>query len=77
MWEKRCYSEGIPEEVEPRISQLNKAPSYKQICSIILKNDNNLKGLGYEPKKNKYYHDLKKIELKKRGVLIDNQLSLF
>lgn len=66
MWEDRCYQNGIPDEVPPRLAQLHKAPSYKQICLAILKNDYALKTLGFEPKKSKYYHALKKIELKER-----------
>jgi len=77
MWEKRCYSDGIPDEVPSRLTQLNKVPSYKQLCSVILKNDVNLKLLGYTPKKSKYYHELKRIELTERGVLDNSQLKLF
>ena len=77
MWEDRCYSIGIPDEVPPRISQLNKAPSYKELCSAILKNDVRLKSLGFSFKKTEVYHNFKKIELKERGVIDDTQLSFF
>lgn len=66
-WENKCYSNGIPEEVPTRLDQLNKAPSYKKICMVILRNDFALQGLGFSKTKTKVYHDLKKIELSQRG----------
>ena len=76
MWEKRCYSDGIPDEVPIRLMQLNKVPSYKAICIAILKNDICLKTLGYEPNKSKYYSSLKRIEIEQRENL-SSQLTLF
>jgi len=76
-WESRCYSDGIPEEVPSRISQLNKAPSYKQICSAILKNDINLKSLGFTPKKSKYYSEFKRVEIEQRQGNKKTQLRLW
>ena len=70
-WEEKGYASGIPEEVPKRLNQLNKAPSYKAICLAIL--NNNIKSLGFTPKKSKYYHYLKKIEIDARN----NQLKLF
>jgi predicted phosphoadenosine phosphosulfate sulfurtransferase len=65
-WKKKGYSNDIPEEVPVLLNELNKAPSYKAICLAILKNDNSLKTLGYQPRKSKYYHILKKIEIEAR-----------
>lgn len=67
-WRKKCYTGGIPDEVDIGISHL--APSWKAICMCILKNDFHLKGLGFEPPRSKYYDALKKIELSKRGISI-------
>ena len=75
-WEKRCYDEGIPDEVPIRIQQLNKAPSYKQICIAILKNDYSLKTLGFTPTKSVYYSELKRIEINQRKNTVI-QLKLF
>lgn len=66
-WELRCYFDGIPNEVEPRLTQLNKVPSYKAICSAILKNDNNLKTLGVTTKKSLFYNHFKRIEIDERN----------
>ena len=74
-WEKRCYFDGIPEEVPPRLDQLNKVPSYKSIVRAILKNDLTLKSLGFTESKTNAYHELKRIELEKRKKVI--QLKLF
>lgn len=65
-WKRKGYCVDIPDEVPERIMQLNKAPSYKAIAIAILKNDYCLKTLGFQPKKSKYYHILKKIELAER-----------
>ncbi len=65
-WEVRCYSDGIPDEAQKRLEQLNKVPSYRMICLAILRNDYPLKTLGFEPKKSIYYHELKKIEISQR-----------
>ena len=66
-WETNCYYNGIPDEVELRLEQLNKVPSYKQICKAILKND--LKQIGIIPKESKYYFELKRIELEEKGKI--------
>lgn len=75
-WEKRCYSNGIPDEAPKRLEQLNKVPSYRMICLAILRNDYPLKTLGFEPTKSKYYHELKRIEISQRKNSVI-QLKLF
>ena len=50
-WEKNCYSNGIPDEAPLRLEQLNKVPSYKQICKAILKNDFHLETIGFSKPK--------------------------
>lgn len=75
-WEKKCYTNGIPEEAPLRLEQLNKVPSYKSIVRAIIKNDVTLKTLGFTEKKCKKYHELKRIELNSRQ-LQNKQLKLF
>jgi len=75
VWEKRCYGKGIPDEAPSRIS--DKVPSYQKICIALLNNDMNLKALGYEGKKTKYYSMLKRIELSARPSKVGKQLTLF
>lgn len=75
-WQDRCYLNGLPDEVPSEIDHL--APSYKRIAIAILKNDIPLKSLGFTPKVSEYYNDLKRIELKERGVSLGPvQLKLF
>lgn len=72
-WEK-IYRNGLPDEVPNRLEHLNKAPSYKQLVKCFLKNDLNLKGLGYAQKKSKVYNQIKRNELKKRGDILEIDL---
>lgn len=77
IWEKRCYFNGIPDEVPERIDLLNKAPSYKTICKAILKNDYQLELLGFTKKHTTIYSELKRIELEGKGkIKKTNQLKL-
>lgn len=59
-WETRCYADGIPDECHPDIERNRLAPSYKQIAIAVLRND--LRPLGFVPKKSIFYDMLKKIE---------------
>lgn len=47
IWESRCYSDGIPDEVPAKLASVNRAPSWKAIAMAILKNDHNLRSLGF------------------------------
>lgn len=76
IWENRCYSNGIPDEVPNRIEHLNKAPSYKAICRCIMKNDSNLKGIGFTPNKSSAYNAIKRNELMNRDAFT-NEVNLF
>lgn len=74
MWERRCYSDGIPDEAPNEID--DKVPSYRKICMAILKND--LSYIGITPPKSEYYSILKCIELnivyKKRKTMTQQDL---
>ena len=50
-WEKRCYFDGIPDEVPKKLHDAGKAPSWKAIAIAILKNDLNLYSLGFGKRK--------------------------
>jgi predicted phosphoadenosine phosphosulfate sulfurtransferase len=47
MWEGRCYSNGIPDEIPELLSKTSRAPSWKKIATCLLKNDMKLRGLGF------------------------------
>jgi predicted phosphoadenosine phosphosulfate sulfurtransferase len=76
-WTNKGYKNGIPDAAPTRLEQLNKVPSYRQICKAILTNDTYLERLGLSKPKCKVYHEIKKAELIKRGVIKEsNQLKL-
>lgn len=76
-WKNKGYKNGIPDEAPLRLEQLNKVPSYRQICKSILSNDIHLEKLGLSKPKCKAYSDIKKAELIQRGVIKEsNQLKL-
>ena len=46
IWQDRCYDD-IPDEVPYKLEKSGRAPSYKAIAMCILKNDLQLRGLGF------------------------------
>lgn len=74
-WENKCYKNGIPDEAPLRLDQLNKVPSYKSIVRAIIKNDFQLKTLGFNPEKSLTYNEIKRQELEVRNP--PKQLKLF
>jgi len=69
VWEKRCYSNGIPDEAPDRLEYLNKVPSYRKIAIAIIKNDYSLETLGFSKNKSYIYSQIKYNELLERGVI--------
>jgi predicted phosphoadenosine phosphosulfate sulfurtransferase len=68
-WVKNCYKEGIPDECPVDIERNLLAPSYRQICIAIMKNDTQLKTLGMDREKCKAYSELKRAELIDNGKI--------
>lgn len=52
MWMRRCYKDGIPDEVPEGISKSMRAPSYKSIAMALLRNDFRFKSLGFHTEEN-------------------------
>ncbi len=73
IWEKRCYFNGIPDDILPKLIDSGRVPSYKAIALAILKNDNQLLSLGFIQKNSNYYYYYKNIEHEKNDI----QLNLF
>jgi predicted phosphoadenosine phosphosulfate sulfurtransferase len=46
-YETRGYADGIPDEADPHAEAARKAPSWRRIAKVILKNDRLCKGLGF------------------------------
>jgi predicted phosphoadenosine phosphosulfate sulfurtransferase len=76
-WSKCGYFNDIPDECPHELEVENLVPSYRLIAKCLLKNDLNLTGLGFVQQKSAWYDALKKIELKKRGVIIDERQMFF
>lgn len=68
-WTTTVYLNDLPDEAPRRLEELNKVPSYRQICIALLKNDCQLKSLGYTPKSSRYYSMLKRKELEEKGII--------
>ncbi len=73
MWEARCYSEGIPDDVPSEM--FDRVPSYRLIAKAIL--SNNVELLGVIKKPCAAYIRLKRIELEKRNPEQVAQLQMF
>jgi predicted phosphoadenosine phosphosulfate sulfurtransferase len=65
-WERRCYSDGIPDSAPARLERAGKIPSYRTICLAILKNDMQLTSLGFTRKPCDAYMAIKRIEIEAR-----------
>jgi predicted phosphoadenosine phosphosulfate sulfurtransferase len=74
-WEKRCYSDGIPDSIPEKLAKSGRAPSYKSIAMAMLRNDHNLEALGFSGKYSDWYSYYKKIEISKNNKI--EQFSLF
>tara|TARA_R100001244_G_C5166001_1_gene131424 strand:+ start:474 stop:743 length:270 start_codon:yes stop_codon:yes gene_type:complete len=75
-WESKGYEKGIPDEAPFELENRGLAPSYKLICSALLKNPNNLESLGIMREKSKMYNDIKREEIYRRDIL-NKQLDMF
>jgi predicted phosphoadenosine phosphosulfate sulfurtransferase len=64
-WVRRCYLNGIPDEVPAIIDSEHLAPSWKRIALALIRNDMAMESLGNMPRKSQWYSVLKRIELKK------------
>lgn len=53
-WNFRDYQDGIPEQVNLKLEQKGKIPSWRQVCKVILNNDYWCKGLGFQQEYVKY-----------------------
>lgn len=54
-YESRGYLDGIPDESDYKLEQLNKVPSWRRICRTLLRNDYWCKGIGFSPTKTSAY----------------------
>lgn len=50
-WWAKHGVEDIPQEADPKLEALRKAPSWRRICKVLLKNDYWCKGLSFSQTK--------------------------
>lgn len=66
-WESRGYPDGIPDEADSKLEANKKAPSWRRICKVLLRNDFWCRGLSFSQQKSHAYEKyLKLMENKKR-----------
>src|SRR5690606_12505472 len=68
---ERGYPYGIPHAADPKDESARKAPSWRRICKVILKNDRMCRGLGFSQHKSSHYEKYmaRKLEQKERHGL--------
>ena len=66
-WKKRGYHDGIPDEAPYVLENNYRAPSYRRMCKVLLRNDWWCKGLGLTQPKSEAYAQY--IEIKKKRKL--------
>jgi len=71
-WERRCYSDGIPDEIPELLSKTLRVPCYKTIAIALLKNDLQLKSLGFSGDHSKWADYFRREHIAKKS----SQLNL-
>jgi len=54
-WAKKGFPDGIPDEADRELENRKRAPSYRRLCTVILRNDYWCRGLSFSPPKSKAY----------------------
>lgn len=57
-WKNHGFEEDIPQAADPRLESMKKAPSWRRICKVILKNDYWCKGLSFSQTKSEMQKQL-------------------
>lgn len=57
-WRDHGYENDIPQTADPRLESLRKAPSWRRICKVLLKNDYWCKGLSFSQTKGEMQRQL-------------------
>ena len=60
-YETRGYADAIPDEADPHAEAARKAPSWRRICKVLLKNDRLCKGLGFSQTDSSTYEKYRKV----------------
>jgi predicted phosphoadenosine phosphosulfate sulfurtransferase len=63
-WRSKGYSQGIPDEADPKLEAARKVPSWRRVCKALLRNDYWCKGLSFTQTESAAY--TRYLELAKR-----------
>lgn len=61
------YRDGIPDETDPAVEAKRKAPTWRRICKVLLRNDYWCKGLSFSPTKSHAYEAYTRLLAKRRA----------
>lgn len=59
-WENRCYPDGIPDEVPRKLEASGRVPSWRAVALCILRNDHQLRALGFSGEESQLVADLRR-----------------
>lgn len=71
-WATRGYARGIPDTADPKLESAKKAPSWRRVCKMLLKNDYWAKSLSFGPTKSESYERYRKVMEKRRQRWANN-----
>lgn len=71
IWEDRCYSDGIPDDLPAALLKSGRAPSWKAVAIAILQNDHRCASLGFSQKESFLETAVKQLASKRDSVQID------
>jgi len=55
-YEERGFPNGIPDEADPKLESARKAPSWRRVAKMLLRNDYWAKGLSFSQTKHGYHY---------------------
>lgn len=67
-WHDRGYGGGVPDAAEPKAEAARKAPSWRRIAKVILKNDHLCKGLSFSQTKPEHYERYLRVQKSKEAL---------
>lgn len=74
-WEEKGYPDGIPDEADQKLESARKAPSWRRIAKMLLRNDYWAKGLSFTQTKHGFFYERYMARIKKERQEIKNANS--
>jgi predicted phosphoadenosine phosphosulfate sulfurtransferase len=76
-WEKNGYPNGIPDQADAKLESARKAPSWRRIAKMLLRNDYWAKGLSFSQTKHGFHYQQYLNRIKKEREEIKNASRLY